>query len=119
MNYPKDVLNIFFIALLRNEKAIIWLHQNNYLELAAFTNSLYGIQKAEDWLLKTNHKSWAMLSRAIKKDSDSLIWLIDNGYTDFAAIVGMIHEDTNSEQWLLKNEKFPQLKMGELLRRNF
>ena len=78
-----------------------------------------GLEKAEAWLLKTNNKSWGMLSKAIKRDGEALEWLIENGYTDFAATVGMIHEDTTSEQWLLNNEKFPQLKMGELLRRKF
>ena len=119
MNYPKDVLNIFFNALIGNSDALAWLHQNNYQELSAFVNGLYGIEKAENWLLNTSNKAWGYLSKAIKRDGDALVWLIDNGYTESAATAGMIHDDMTCEQWLLKNDHLTELKLGELLRTKF
>lgn len=120
MNYSTEVLNIFFNALLKDEKAKLWLYENEHEELTAFVNGLYGLSNAETWLKNNSRFSYlGHLSLAIKGDTNSLSWLIERSYNEEAATVGMIHEDHTCEQWLLSNEHYPYLKMGEILRNKF
>ena len=120
MNYSSQVLNIFFNALIGNEKAKMWLYENEYEELTAFVNGLFGLPNAETWLLSNSRFQYlGQLSKAIKRDSNALTWLIDHGYDDEAATTGMIHENLVCEQWLLSNDRLVHLKIGEILRNKF
>ena len=120
MNYSSQVLNVFFNALMGNEKAKMWLYENEHEELTAFVNGLFGLPNAEKWLLTTSRFQYlGHLSKAIKKDVNALTWLIDHGYDDEAATTGMIHENHICEQWLLSNDRMAYLKMGEILRNKF
>ena len=120
MKYNKQILNIFFNALMGDERAKLWLYENDYPELTAFVNSLFGLENAEKWLVNSNqYKYLGYLSRAIKRDANALLWLIEYGFEEEAATVGMIHEKTSCEQWLLAEENYPYIKMGEILRHKF
>lgn len=88
--YPE--LGAFSNAIRGDVEALRWLFQHHYEWLGIIVNAVDGMEQANGWLSKSCHPVNLMLALASRQDPDAIEWLRQRDLKIFLMMADAIHE---------------------------
>lgn len=97
--YPAKILFALGETIRGNDKIQLWLAENGYPEIAAFSNAVRGSSEAEKFLLKT-YPSLAALDAAIDNNLKAYLWLKKNNLILYIVFADACKGKQQAIDWL-------------------
>ena len=113
LHYDIKILIVLLESLKGNKDFFMFLVNNGFPELAAWSNAVRGVEEALHWLFDNGFGTLGVLSNAIDGEKKAVQWVLRSNDDFLINFSAACRKEEDGKRWLEDNELNIFIKMAE------